>query len=238
MEKAMNEICDMLDTYTGRDKIVRTLCYTTKLAAGLYVNKDPDFSKKLAIFSSKMSQTRATLRLFDDLPMLAYSLNYGTGAKEPDRIMGLIGFITNMIDHVYYPVDKICWMIEYKLLQVKNPDRWDTINSVFWVASIYLNLMKTIRSYTVMEQHKTHINKPENESSHALRMLHVKQRMELISIVRLSLDLVHAGSTLPSGMLWGGRFESWQVGLIGTVSSFIGLYQYFAKKRIAAAKSS
>lgn len=56
--------------------------------------------------------------------------------------MGLIGFITNIIDHVYYPVDKICWMIEYKLLNVENPTKWDTVNSIFWVASIYLNLMK------------------------------------------------------------------------------------------------
>lgn len=83
-----------------------------------------------------------------------------------------------------------------------------------------------------MEQHKSHMDKPENASSQAYKMLLVKQRMELISIFRLTLDLVHAGSTLPKGMLWGGKFESWQVGLIGTVSSFIGLYQYFAKKRI------
>ncbi|XP_055588356.1 peroxisomal membrane protein 11C [Uranotaenia lowii] len=232
MSKVLNEVCDMLDTYTGRDKIVRTLCYTTKLASGLYANRDPDFAKKLAIFSSKMSQTRATLRLFDDLPMLNYSLSYGIGSKEPDRIMGMIGFVTNIIDHVYYPVDKICWMIEYNLLKVENPSKWDTINSVFWVASIYLNLMKTIRSFTVMEQHKSHIDKSTNESSFAFQMLLIKQRMELISIIRLSLDLVHAGSTLPKGMLWGGRLESWHVGLIGSVSSCIGLYQYFAKKRI------
>jgi peroxin-11C len=55
--------------------------------------------------------------------------------------------------------------------------------------------------------------------------------METISVLRLTLDLVHAGSTLPKGLLWGGKLESWHVGLIGTVSSFIGLYQYFAKKQ-------
>lgn len=237
MNDILNEMCDMLDTYTGRDKIVRILCYTTKLASGMYAIKDPDLSKKLAIFSSKMSQTRATLRLLDDLPMINYSLSYGIGNKEADRIMGLIGFITNIIDHLYYPVDKICWMIEYNLLSVRNPAKWDMINSILWVASIYLNLMKTIRSYTVMEQHKSHIDKPENETSQSYRMLMMKQRMELISVVRLSLDLVHAGSTLPNGLLWGGKFESWQVGLIGTISSFIGLYQYFAKKRMISKNS-
>lgn len=65
-----------------------------------------------------------------------------------------------------------------------------------------------------------------------MRLL-VKQRMEMISIFRLTLDFVHATSTLPPGMLWGGKFKSWHVGAIGTISSFIGLYQYFAKKQIA-----
>uniref|UniRef100_A0A182RXY0 Peroxisomal membrane protein 11C n=1 Tax=Anopheles funestus TaxID=62324 RepID=A0A182RXY0_ANOFN len=237
MSKMLNEICDMLDGYTGRDKIIRTLCYTTKLASGLYAQSDPTRSKKLAIFSSKMSQTRATLRLFDDLPMLAYSLSYGYGNKEPDRWMGLIGFVTNLIDHAYYPVDKICWLIEHNLLNVENPTRWDTINSMLWVASIYLNLMKTIRSFTVMEQHKSCIDKKENESSQAFRMLLIKQRMEAISILRLLLDLIHAGSTLPKGMLWGGRFQTWHVGLIGSISSLLGLYQYVAKKRIVKQSS-
>jgi peroxin-11C len=101
-----------------------------------------DFAKKFATLSTKMSQTRANLRLFDDIPMIQYSLDYGFGEKEPDRIMAMIGVITNVIDHFYYPVDKICWAIEAKILSVKSPDKWDAVNSVFWATSIYLNLMK------------------------------------------------------------------------------------------------
>lgn len=101
-----------------------------------------DLAKKFAVFSTKMSQTRANLRLFDDLPMIQYSLEYGWGEREPDRLMAAIGVLTNVIDHLYYPVDKICWLIEQKIIDVKNTARWDTINSMLWVASIYLNLMK------------------------------------------------------------------------------------------------
>lgn len=103
-----------------------------------------DVAKKFAIFSSKMSQTRANLRLFDDLPMIQYSKDYGWGDKEPDRLMASIGVLTNIVDHVYYPVDKVCWLIEQNILKVKNADRWDTLNSIFWVTSIYLNLMKWV----------------------------------------------------------------------------------------------
>jgi len=251
-----------------------------------------------------MSQTRANLRLLDDLPMIQYSLEYGLGEKEPDRLMGAIGVLTNTIDHIYYPVDKVCWLIEQKIINVKNPEKWDTLNSLFWVASIYLNLMKwvpllilspaqrlaqwlifspylllrfdlsqcfwsevaliplittfllggfaiwmptwwanalinwsyryrTIRLVYVMRQHQLNLDKAENESSVALKRLGEKERMEIISILRLSLDFVHAASTLPSGWLWGGKFSNYTVGLIGSTSSLIGLYQYFAKKRLA-----
>lgn len=89
-----------------------------------------------------MSQTRATLRLLDDLPMLQYTLEYGLGHKEPDGTMSWIGVLRNVIDHIYYPVEKICWLSEHNLITMKNPDKWDTISSLCWVASIYLNLMK------------------------------------------------------------------------------------------------
>jgi peroxin-11C len=38
--------------------------------------------KSLSTFASKLSETRRVLRLFDDLPMLKYSLHYGFGETE------------------------------------------------------------------------------------------------------------------------------------------------------------
>jgi peroxin-11C len=84
-----------------------------------------------------------------------------------------------------------------------------------------------------MRLHRSNIDELENESSVALKKLQAKEQMEMISIVRLTLDFVHATSTLPQGWLWGGKFSNLVVGAIGTTSSFIGLYQYFAKKRLA-----
>lgn len=62
--------------------------------------------------------------------------------KEPDAASSIIGLITNAVDHIYYPVEKICWLAEHKCLDVEDPNRWDTISSIFWVSSIYLNLMR------------------------------------------------------------------------------------------------
>lgn len=67
--------------------------------------------------------------------------------------------------------------------------------------------------------------------SEAMVRLANTQRMELISIFRLTLDLVQAVSTLPRGWFWGGKLQTWHVGALGTTSALIGIYQYFAKKK-------
>lgn len=85
----------------------------------------------------------------------------------------------------------------------------------------------------VMRQHQKNIDQEGNKSSVARRKLEEKENMELISIVRLSLDFVQASSTLPTGWLWGGKCSNLTVGLVGTTSSLLGIYQYFAKKRLA-----
>lgn len=70
------------------------------------------------------------------------------------------------------------------------------------------------------------------EFSDRLAELVAQQQMEMISIVRLSLDLTHAVSTLPSGWFWGGKLQTWHVGAIGTLSAMIGIYQFIVKKRL------
>lgn len=59
-----------------------------------------------------------------------------------------------------------------------------------------------------------------------------RQKYELITCLRMSLDLMHAINTLPKGWLWGSKLKVWHVGLIATTSSFIGIYQIFAKRSL------
>lgn len=59
-----------------------------------------------------------------------------------------------------------------------------------------------------------------------------KHRLEILSLLRLSLDFVHAVSYLPTGYLWGGKLSTFQIGAVGTASAAIGIYQIFAKRRL------
>lgn len=219
------DVCDVLDTYRGRDKFIRTLCYTSKLIGSCTCNEL--LVKRCQTFSSQMSATRAVLRLFDDLPMLKYSLQYGFGKQEPDQFMASVGFVANVVDQLYFPVDKIAWLADLKLINA-NSKFWETASTAIYVVSLYLNLLRTIRYLNILHNHKECVSSDTDKSS--LMKLIATQQTEYLTFIRLTLDLVHAVNSLPPGFLWSCKLKSWQVGLIGTFSSFLGLYQIFAKK--------
>jgi len=221
----LNEVCAVLETYKGRDKFLRTLCYSTKLIGGLTSNEL--FAKRWQSFSSQMSATRSVLRLLDDLPMLKYTLEYGFGKEEPDQFMASVGVVTNVIDQVYYPIEKMAWLAEHKLISVHDSKPWDTASSVCWVISIYLTLMRSLRYINILQRHKACIDVTDSK---AVAKLLATQQMEMLTCLRLSLDFIHAVNTLPSGFLWSSKLKTWQVGLIGTLSSVLGMYQLFAKR--------
>lgn len=60
---------------------MKGLCYSAKLVAGLQKSRYPEWSRKFAVMSSKISGARATLRLIDDIPMIKYAIDYGLGAE-------------------------------------------------------------------------------------------------------------------------------------------------------------
>lgn len=84
--KNANDICkknvtEMNYVFPNFMKVMKILCYSAKLVAGLNVERNPDLAKRFAIVSSKISGARATLRLIDDIPMLQHTLEYGLGSK-------------------------------------------------------------------------------------------------------------------------------------------------------------
>ncbi|XP_022919594.2 peroxisomal membrane protein 11C [Onthophagus taurus] len=225
-KSVLDEICTLLETYKGRDKVLRTICYSTKLIGGL--SKDPILQKRMQVVSSQMSQTRLILRLLDDLPMLQYTLEYGLGKGENDNLMASLGVVTNIIDTIYYPIEKIGWLAENNLISGYKTEPWDTLSSVFWVASIYLNLMRTLRYITILRQHKSCMKGSVEQET--MKNLLARQNFEMITCFRLTLDFIHAVNTLPPGFLWSSKLKTWQVGFIATISSFVGLYQIFARR--------
>ena len=57
----------LLKSYSGRDKVLRTLGYTAVFVSGAFNGKA---QKDLQTIAQHFGATRTVLRLFDDIPML------------------------------------------------------------------------------------------------------------------------------------------------------------------------
>ncbi|XP_017087337.2 peroxisomal membrane protein 11C [Drosophila bipectinata] len=207
----LKELPSLVESYGGRDTLLEALCYGAKLVAGFHANRNPDLARRCDTASTKISGARATLRLIDDLPQIQYTLDYGLGRDEPDRITAVLGVMSNAVDLLFYPIETVCWLAEHKIVDVRNRNTWAYLNSIFCVLSAYLNFVRTMRRLSL---NRERIN-----------------RHDVVSVARLLLDCIHAVNTLPRGNLWGGRLSTLQVGAIGTLSAGLGIYQIITSRK-------
>lgn len=61
---------------------------------------------------------------------------------------------------------------------------------------------------------------------------------EVLTLLSNLADLANAVHWLPRGVLWAGHFPPWLVGLMGTISSLLSMYQAARAGGTAEADSS
>ncbi|KAM3620136.1 uncharacterized protein V6R79_018715 [Siganus canaliculatus] len=226
--ESVESLVRVLESYRGRDKVIRAACYGSQLVGGVLSRKpDTDVSshklgKSLLLFSAQLSHCRTVLRLFDDLSMLAYSHSYGMGAEERDPGVRWISVLTNMADQLYYPCEHVAWAADAELIKVKS-DKWWLFSTVLWGTSLLLGILRSLRVLMLLKKKLKKCERGEGGDSYS--HLRKKMRGEFLSILSSLADLSNAIHWMPPGFLWAGRFPSWLVGLMGTVSSVIGLIQ-------------
>ncbi|XP_043663916.1 peroxisomal membrane protein 11C [Vespula pensylvanica] len=220
-------LSNYLDTYHGRDKILRTLSYIAKLTTVATTSKTTE--AKLKVFSSKMSECRVILRLLDDLPIFYYARKYGWGKQESDWFIRSIELIQIAVDMIFSPIEHICWAGENQIVSL-NSAKWDNITIWLWVVSLYLSLTKSLRKISQLKLSKLQGNEVCANSNEINKKIKHDIQEELITCLCLILDIIYAVSYLPSGVLWGGFLKTWHVGALGTISSCISLYRALHKK--------
>lgn len=220
-------LSDYLDTYAGRDKILRTLSYATKFLTISTSSKSTE--KKLKIFSSQMSEGRMILRMLDDLPTFNHVITYGFGKKETDSLIRWSQIMQNAVDMTYCFIEHIYWAGLRNIISI-NIDKWDVATTWFWIISLHLSLVKSLRKIQNVQKCKIHLGENNPNAQVALEALGKKRNFELLTCTRLMLDISYAVSYLPAGILWGDRLKTWHVGALGTISSLIGLYQALSEK--------
>lgn len=76
----MESTLKLLESHSGRGRILRTVQYGAKMVAGTkFVNTQT--GEGLLVLSDQLGLCRTILRLFDDLPMLSFSMSYGFGTQ-------------------------------------------------------------------------------------------------------------------------------------------------------------
>lgn len=84
-----DRLASVLETYRGREKIMRLLQYASFLASGgLHKVSCEVTGEKFRIFAEAMSECRTVLRLFDDAAMISFAQSYGTGKEVIKRKRG------------------------------------------------------------------------------------------------------------------------------------------------------
>uniref|UniRef100_A0A667XIS6 Peroxisomal biogenesis factor 11 gamma n=1 Tax=Myripristis murdjan TaxID=586833 RepID=A0A667XIS6_9TELE len=214
MQESVESLVSLLESYRGRDKVIRTVCYGSQLVGGLLsrqadTKSSSQLGKRLLLLSAQLSHCRTVLRLFDDLSMLAYSHSYGFGASEEDTGLRWISVLNNISDQLYYPCEHIAWAADAELIKAKS-DKWWLLSTVLWGTSLLLGILRSGAS---------------GGGSPRRSELCRQMRGELLSILSSMADLSNAIHWMPPGFLWAGRFPNWLVGLMGTISSLIGLIQ-------------
>lgn len=75
-------LAEILESYRGREKIIRLAVYSCSFVGGLLNNtKLSSLGRSLTILSGNLNETRTILRLFDDVSMWIHCKNYGLGLK-------------------------------------------------------------------------------------------------------------------------------------------------------------
>ncbi|NXD82455.1 PX11C protein, partial [Halcyon senegalensis] len=214
-----------LETYRGRDRAVRALCYGCQLAGGALAGSRAPPSGlpgRLLAASAQLSACRAALRLFDDLAMLSYSCGYGLGPKDEDGLVRGLSVLCNLTNQLYYPCEHVAWAADAGILRVGS-QKWWTLSVALWATSLLLGILRSLR---ILFQLRRKLSQHKCASSPLSRKETKAQvKAEVLSILREAADLSNAIHWLPPGFLWAGRFPPWLVGLLGTISSLIGIYQ-------------
>ncbi|XP_075976304.1 peroxisomal membrane protein 11C-like [Anticarsia gemmatalis] len=229
MSSIVEDVCELLDSYNGRDKVVRLACYACKLYG--CVKDEKPWQKA----GSQLSSARMMLRLFDDVPMIRHTYNYGLGRHEATTTAAILGVIANMVDQAFLPVEKACWLYDVGVLKLseRNAEILDTVSTALWAASLFISLIQTSRTIRQLWWSRDCLqNSSEDGGADARKHLDVRLALQGVTAGKLCLDITHAVSCLPAGCLWGEKIGATKVATIATTSSVIGIAMYFAKKRL------
>ncbi|KAI0213887.1 hypothetical protein LSAT2_001065 [Lamellibrachia satsuma] len=222
----------LLKKYAGRDKIMRTVCYTSLMLTGPMRGK---IARDLTVLAKQISTARMITRLFEDMPSWVTTQGYGIGEHERDQVIRILSIIGNAATQLFLPVEHLVWACDSQIVPCSSRP-WAVTTIVLWLISLVSNIVKSIRLLVVIQYKQINLVKRKRlespgrsdgssvEFRRQFAILSEQRRKELLDLVKNVADAVMAINWLPAGILWGGKLSPAKNAVFGTLSSVIGLY--------------
>ena len=136
----------------------------------------------------------------------------------------LAALVSALCNQLYYPVEHVAWAADNHLLPVNSGPLWTT-TVILWALPLLITLIRTLKGLAEVRLQLQHFR--ANPTSDPVRTREVMSRQFTLTldIVQTLCDLCLAVFWMPPGFLWAGKLSALCWGLMGTMSSFIGLYK-------------
>ena len=119
----------------------------------------------------------------------------------------------------YYPLEHLAWAADNRLISLNSTHLW-TAAIILWAIPLFISLVKSLKELLCSIQQPRRTPAVATPSS-----LQQQQKQALVNLIKCTCDLGLAIFWLPQGWLWSGRLPASVWGLLGTISSLLGLYQ-------------
>ncbi|NXA55684.1 PX11C protein, partial [Nothocercus julius] len=151
--------------------------------------------------------------------------------QDEDTAVRALSVLTNVADQLYYPCEHVAWAADAGVVRASS-HAWWALSTALWALSLLLGLLRSLR---VLLQLRRKLRQHTGKSlSPRQKKMRAQVKAEVLHVISSLADLCNAIHWLPPGFLWAGRFPPWLVGLFGTVSSLINIYQASAGRNSEA----
>lgn len=236
----METYVSLLQTYGGRDKILRTTGYVASLLSGHVKNEET--AKKLVTVSRQISNSRVVLRFFDDI--LMWRITRHCSVEEDDRYARICSILSNISIQSFFPFEHISWLSDHNVLSTGS--FFGTGATVCWALSLFFNILRCLRKIVLLKRkrqqikHQRHLESPDKSGEAerayqtALRKCDEQEVTESWTLLKNAADFVIAINALPwRPFLWAGKFQPSRSAAFGTISSLVGLHLLIQAERKA-----
>ena len=176
-------------------------------------------------------------------------------------IIRLTDLLSTLSGLLYYPTEHIAWAADLKILPIKSNLLWNFSIILWMISLIsscvhhmvtLWRVSKEIRTLQRQVQVQSSSTPPQSGSSRngngrkrvtfqdeaiatssetRLRVLRRMHFQSAVSLLKSMCDMMNAVHWLPSGVLWSEKLPTVLVGVFGTTSSLLGLYQILPQCR-------